>query len=58
MFKLKTLELAPHASVALTKRHAFKPITTRRYYAGTQALELMINGRSLAKRTFRLTDRG
>ena len=58
VFKLKTLELAPRATVALTKRHAFKPITTRRYYAGTQALELMINGRSLAKRTFRLTDRG
>ena len=58
VFKLRTLDLTPHATVALTKRHAFKPITTRRYYAGTQAVELMINGRSLAKRTFRLTDAG
>lgn len=58
VFKLKTLELAAGVNLALTKRHSFKPITTRRYYPGSQALEVVINGRSLARQTFQLSSGG
>ncbi|MEV6281261.1 DNA alkylation repair protein [Kribbella sp. NPDC051770] len=55
VFKLTTRTLAPGESVTLAKRHSFKPISTRRYYAGEHALELQINGRSFGRATFTLS---
>ncbi len=55
VFKLTTRTLAPGESVSLAKRHSFKPISTRRYYAGEHALELQINGRPFGRATFTLT---
>ncbi len=54
VFKLKTLELAPGESLRLEKRHSFRPVTTRRYHAGAHLLELLINGRGIARKRFRL----
>ncbi|WP_460655715.1 DNA alkylation repair protein [Kribbella endophytica] len=55
VFKLTTRTLAPGESIGLAKRHSFKPISTRRYYAGEHALELQINGHPFGRATFTLT---
>lgn len=44
VFKFKTLQIAASETVELQKRHAIKPITTRKYYAGEHAVEILING--------------
>ena len=54
VFKGWTLELAPRASCTLSKRHAVRPVTVRRYHAGRHALDLRINGRVVAHATFEL----
>ena len=53
-FRLAQFELAPGQERALEKSHSFRPVTTRRYYAGEHALELVINGQSFGRRSFRL----
>lgn len=40
--------------VELTKRLPVKPVTVRRYYAGTQGIELLINGQNLGAASFEL----
>lgn len=54
VFRLKAVDLAAGATVRLGKRHAFKPITTRRYYAGPHEVEVIVNGRSVARGAFEL----
>ena len=54
VFRLKTLDIAPGATVRLKKSHPFKPITTRRYYSGTHEVEVIVNGRSVAREAFEL----
>ncbi|MEV6414802.1 DNA alkylation repair protein [Kribbella sp. NPDC051718] len=58
VFKLTTRTLAPGESATIAKQHSFKPISTRRYYAGEHALELQINGRPFGRSTFTLTTEG
>ncbi len=55
VFKLKSLTLKPGAKFDLKKQHPFRPITTRRYYAGQHSVEIVVNGRSLGKQDFELT---
>jgi hypothetical protein len=55
VFKWRTLELAPHGALRLVRRHAIRPITTRRYYDGAQRLEILVNGTPVAAAGFRLT---
>ncbi len=55
VFKLKKLSLASGKKESLEKRHAIRPITTRRYYAGEHAVEILVNGRSMARASFTLT---
>lgn len=55
VFKLKTLTLGPAAVLNIDKRHSFKEITTRRYYAGEHKIELIINGVACAEVKFHLT---
>jgi len=55
VFKLSTRKLLPGEPVTLRKSHAFHPITTRKYYAGTHAIELLVNGKSLGRVEFELT---
>ncbi len=54
VFKWKTLHLGPHDEMTLKRSHAIRPITTRRYYSGEQAISLRINGQDYGMETFRL----
>jgi len=54
VFKLRTIRLAPGERVSLSKRHAIRPITTRKYYAGTHAVEVLVNGKAIDKIEFEL----
>lgn len=54
VFKGRSLTLAPGEAVAITRRHAFRPITTRVYHPGLHRLEVMVNGASVAACDFHL----
>jgi hypothetical protein len=54
VFKGWSLQLAPGQARVLTKAHAVKPITTRRYFSGTHRVDLLINGRVAAHAAFEL----
>lgn len=54
VFKLKNIMLAKNETVAITKNHSFKLITTRRYYAGIHQLAIQINGKEVARADFYL----
>jgi len=55
VFKGWMVTLPAGASRTLTRKHAVRPITTRRYYAGTHRVEVQINGVVLAESAFHLT---
>jgi hypothetical protein len=55
MFKLTTKTLAPQEHVALSRRHAIKAITTRRYYPGVHGIELQVNGQRFGYTEFVLS---
>lgn len=44
VFKGKSMTMAPGESATVTRRHAFRPITTRVYHPGLHRLEVMVNG--------------
>lgn len=54
VFKWKNITLHGQQTVALRKSHPFKLITTRKYYAGTHLVELLINGVIYASAEFDL----
>jgi len=54
VFKWRTISLPPNTTLALTKRHLIKQITTRRYYPGLHQVEVMVNGVSIGKADFQL----
>ena len=54
VFKGWQLAIAPGETRTLTKKHSFKPITTRVYYPGMHRIELQINGAVLAAAEFDL----
>ena len=56
IFKLSKQMLEPGETIELTKQHSFKPITTRRYYPGTHAIEIQINGIMFGKQKFELRE--
>lgn len=43
-FKWKSVILSPEQTLRIEKSHSFKIITTRKYYAGTHAISVRING--------------
>lgn len=55
VFKISTLTLAPGESRSLSKRHAFRQMTTRVHHPGLHALELQINGTVHGRTEFLLT---
>jgi 3-methyladenine DNA glycosylase AlkC len=55
VFKGWRLNLAGGEARTLVKRHAIKPITTRRYHAGLHRIEVQINGRVVAEDAFHLS---
>lgn len=54
VFKGWTTELQPRATLQLHKRHALKPITTRRYHAGRHVVDVQVNGAVVASAAFTL----
>lgn len=54
VFKWTSLTLAPNAKKTLTKKHSFKPITTRKYYLGQHQVEILVNGKAFALDDFEL----
>ncbi|MEV4629447.1 DNA alkylation repair protein [Micromonospora sp. NPDC049523] len=44
VFKLTNRVLAPGQQITLSRRHSFKPITTRRYHPGQHGIEVQVNG--------------
>jgi 3-methyladenine DNA glycosylase AlkC len=56
VFKLKVVELNELDTITLTKNFSFKAISTRKYYVGDHKVELLINGKSVAEKTFSLID--
>jgi len=54
VFKWKSFTLEPGHVHILERSHLIRPITTRRYYGGTQGLSLRINGRDFGYAEFEL----
>ncbi|MET0863704.1 MAG: DNA alkylation repair protein [Nakamurella sp.] len=54
VFKLATRTLVPGETVQFSKKHAFRPMTTRVHYAGEHHLQLQINGQRYPGASFRL----
>ena len=54
VFKLTTRTLEPGEFHTIRRRHAIRPITTRRYYPGRNRVEIQVNGRVLAVAEFDL----
>ncbi|MGR4884650.1 DNA alkylation repair protein [Streptomyces sp. LARHCF249] len=54
VFKLTTRTLAAGETLTGTKRHSFKPITTRRYHSGEHLVQLQVNGRVRGEAGFSL----
>lgn len=48
VFKLTNRELGAGETAQISKRHSFRPISTRVYYAGKHRLEIQVNGVALA----------
>ncbi|MEN0038283.1 MAG: hypothetical protein AAGC78_14500 [Cellvibrio sp.] len=56
VFKLKNMMLGANESVVIAKSYSFKPITTRRYYAGAHQVAIQVNGKEVANADFKLVD--
>ena len=54
VFKWRTTTLLTEKTLTLTKNHAIKKITTRKYYPGLHTVEIMVNGISMGKSDFNL----
>jgi 3-methyladenine DNA glycosylase AlkC len=52
VFKGWQTTLPAHGEVVLVKRHAVKPITTRRYHAGRHPVVVQVNGQPVAEGAF------
>ncbi len=44
IFQIAEVELKQNEAKMYTKKHSFKPITSRKYYPGTHSLTLIVNG--------------
>lgn len=54
VFKLSKRSVSNNDKFAITKKHPFKIITTRKLYSGEHQLEVVINGKSFEKKSFYL----
>jgi 3-methyladenine DNA glycosylase AlkC len=55
VFKWKNIRLLARKTLASTRKHAFKKITTRVYYTGLHRLEVIVNGVSVGTSEFVLS---
>ncbi|MGV3629257.1 MAG: DNA alkylation repair protein [Betaproteobacteria bacterium] len=58
VFKLKTVELAPRASLHFEKKLSLADLTTRRHFPGRHRVEVLLNGRGVTLGEFLLTKPG
>lgn len=56
VFKLKEVELLPGQTVQVKKQQLFKDLTTRKHYPGKHLLEIMVNGKVMGSKAFRLME--
>lgn len=56
VFKLSEQHLAAGERLALTKKHSFRNITTRRYYSGSHRIEIQVNGQRYGEASVLLLD--
>ncbi|WP_159980455.1 MULTISPECIES: DNA alkylation repair protein [unclassified Novosphingobium] len=56
VFKLKTFELAAGEAVSLGIRQTIRDFTTRRHHPGVHALDLLVNGQTMARSEFLLLE--
>lgn len=56
VFKWKVIDGYMGDRLKITKRHSFKPVTTRKYYPGEHRIEFQINGIVVAERSFLLAN--
>ena len=54
IFKLKEINLAPVQQLHITKKQLFKDLTTRKHFSGKHEIEIMVNGKILATKSFKL----
>jgi hypothetical protein len=54
VFKLAKKILKAGETLQVSKKHSFRQISTRKYYAGKHALEIQVNGTIFAKVDFEL----
>jgi hypothetical protein len=52
VFKWKNATLKAGATLSGRRKHAIRPVTTRRYYAGRHRVELLVNGECLGGADF------
>lgn len=55
VFKWTQKLISPTTPIHLTKRHAFREITTRKYYPGRHEFHVQINGKVVASEQFNLS---
>ena len=54
VFKLKEADLQPGETVNIAKKQLFQDLTTRKHYAGKHMLEILVNGKVIGSKDFRL----
>jgi 3-methyladenine DNA glycosylase AlkC len=54
VFKIKSIKTEKNATITIKKRHLFKPMSTKKLYAGTHQIQLQINGKIFIKENFEL----
>lgn len=52
VFKIKEMTLGVGQSEAVARRQRFTDFTTRKHFAGTHRLRILVNGQALAEKTF------
>jgi 3-methyladenine DNA glycosylase AlkC len=54
VFKISERDYQPGEAITVNKKHSFKPITTRVFYAGAHQVSVIINGTEMANASFTL----
>ncbi len=57
VFKLRELDLAPRGVGSFSKRLSLAQLTTRKHYAGTHRVEVLVNGRAYPLGAFQLVEK-
>ncbi len=56
VFKMKELALEPHSKVGFKRLQLIKNFSIRTHYCGENLVELMVNGKCFARRSFEIVE--